>query len=66
MILGIFHSHPDHPARPSAFDLDQALPFYTYLIVRVETGAAREQRAWRLAEDRSRFDEEPVELDSDS
>jgi proteasome lid subunit RPN8/RPN11 len=28
-ILGIYHSHPDHPARPSGFDLEQALPFYT-------------------------------------
>jgi len=62
MILGIFHSHPDHPAQPSAFDLDQALPFYTYLIVRVDSGAAVENRAWRLAEDRSRFDQETLDL----
>jgi len=62
MILGIFHSHPDHPAQPSAFDLDQALPFYTYLIIRVDSGAAVESHAWRLAEDRSRFDREILDL----
>lgn len=63
--LGIFHSHPDHPAQPSAFDLDQALPFYTYLITRVDSGAAVESRAWRLAEDRSQFDEETLDMQSD-
>jgi proteasome lid subunit RPN8/RPN11 len=61
-IVGIFHSHPDHPARPSSFDLDQALPFYSYLIIGVDHGTAIESRAWRLAEDRSRFDEEALEL----
>ena len=60
VILGVYHSHPDHPPAPSAFDLEQALPFYTYLITPVDSGAAGESRAWRLAEDRSRFDEETV------
>jgi proteasome lid subunit RPN8/RPN11 len=64
MILGIFHSHPDHPPQPSVFDLEQALPFYTYLITRVDSGAAGESRAWRLAEDRGRFDEERLDLRS--
>jgi proteasome lid subunit RPN8/RPN11 len=62
MTLGIFHSHPDHPAQPSVFDLEQAFPFYTYLITRVDRGSALESRAWRLAEDRSRFDEEALEV----
>ena len=59
-IVGVFHSHPDHPAQPSGFDLEQALPYYSYLITRVDRGAAAESRAWRLAEDRSRFHEEPL------
>jgi proteasome lid subunit RPN8/RPN11 len=62
MILGIFHSHPDHPAQPSAFDLEQALPFYTYLITRVDSGAVVESRAWRLTDDRARFEAEPLDL----
>jgi proteasome lid subunit RPN8/RPN11 len=66
LIVGIFHSHPDHPAQPSAFDLEQALPFYSYLITRVDSGTVVESRAWRLADNRSRFDEEPLELPSDT
>jgi len=59
-VIGIFHSHPDHPPRPSTFDLEQGLPFYTYLITRVDGGSAVETRAWRLADDRLRFDEESL------
>ena len=59
-VIGFFHSHPDHPSVPSAFDLEHAWPWYSYLIVSVERGAAKDARSWRLAEDRSRF--EPEEL----
>ena len=66
-VIGFFHSHPDHPPRPSAFDLEHAWPYYSYLIVSVVRGEAREARSWRLAEDRSRFEEEMLEYrDSDS
>jgi len=61
-VLGFFHSHPDHPAEPSAFDREHAWPWYSYLIVSVEKGAVRAQRSFRLMEDRSRFEEEPVEI----
>jgi proteasome lid subunit RPN8/RPN11 len=61
-VIGFFHSHPDHPPRPSAFDLEHAWPYYSYLIVNVTRGEAGNARSWRLAEDRSRFDEEKVEV----
>lgn len=61
-IIGVFHSHPDHPSRPSPFDLDWALPWFSYLITTVEQGQARDSRAWRLLENRSSFEEEPVQL----
>ncbi|MDR2386361.1 MAG: M67 family metallopeptidase [Deltaproteobacteria bacterium] len=54
-ILAIYHSHPDHPALPSANDLEKALPFYRYLIVKVENGQAKELSCWLLANDRSGF-----------
>jgi len=54
-VLGFFHSHPDHPAEPSAFDLEHAWPYYSYLIVSVRDGEPGEATAWRLAEDRTRF-----------
>jgi len=60
-VLGFFHSHPDHPATPSAFDLEHAWPYYSYLIVSVEQGRAADARAWRLVADRSRFEPETIE-----
>jgi proteasome lid subunit RPN8/RPN11 len=59
-VVGYFHSHPDHPARPSDFDQDHAWPWYSYLIVSVRGGKAVASRSWRLREDGSRFDEETV------
>jgi proteasome lid subunit RPN8/RPN11 len=61
-LLAIYHSHPDHPAFPSANDLKKALPFYRYLIVTVANGKAGELTCWRLANDRSGFKEEPVTI----
>ena len=57
---GFYHSHPDHPARPSNNDLEQAWPNLTYVIVSVTSGSPGEMTAWRLREDRSAF--EKVEL----
>jgi proteasome lid subunit RPN8/RPN11 len=59
-LLGFYHSHPDHPAQPSQYDLDHAWPFFSYVIVSVRDGRPEEIRSWRLREDRSQFDEESV------
>lgn len=59
-VVGFYHSHPDHPAEPSAFDREHAWPWYAYLIVSVRAGVPGEARAWRLASDRGAF--EPEEL----
>jgi proteasome lid subunit RPN8/RPN11 len=59
-LLGWYHSHPDHPARPSEFDREHAWPWYSYLIVSVEAGASRELTSWRLEDDRSKFLAEQV------
>lgn len=61
-ILGFFHSHPDHPARPSNFDREHAWPWYAYLIVSVENGRATDWRVWELTEDRSAFVERRLEI----
>ncbi|MEX0822063.1 MAG: M67 family metallopeptidase [Rhodothermales bacterium] len=61
-IVGMYHSHPDHPARPSSTDLEQAtFPGYTYVIVSVLDGKAADLTAWSLAEDRSRFHTESID-----
>ncbi|MCI0665720.1 MAG: M67 family metallopeptidase [Acidobacteria bacterium] len=58
-VWGYYHSHPNHPAVPSGFDLEHA-PFteWSYIIVSVLEGKAADVRAWTLREDRSQFDEE--------
>jgi molybdopterin/thiamine biosynthesis adenylyltransferase/rhodanese-related sulfurtransferase/proteasome lid subunit RPN8/RPN11/molybdopterin converting factor small subunit len=61
-LLGFYHSHPDHPAEPSQYDLDHAWPFFSYVIVSVREGDPRELRSWRLRDDRSTFDEEEVAM----
>jgi proteasome lid subunit RPN8/RPN11 len=60
-IVGYYHSHPDHPARPSDFDREHAWPGLSYLIVSVERGRVADARSWRLTDDRERFDEERVD-----
>jgi len=59
-VLGVFHSHPDHPNVPSEFDREWSWPWFSYLITSVWSQMAMESRSWRLTEDRSRFIEERV------
>ncbi len=59
-VIGVFHSHPDHPNRPSEFDWEWAMPWFSYLITSVKQGAAEDSRSWRLTDDRERFEEEEV------
>jgi proteasome lid subunit RPN8/RPN11 len=56
-LLGFYHSHPDHPARPSQFDLDHAWPTFAYVIVGVANGMAGDMTVWYLNDDRSSFEE---------
>jgi proteasome lid subunit RPN8/RPN11 len=59
-LVGFYHSHPDHPARPSQYDLDHAWPFFSYIIVSVRAGTPEEMTSWRLRDDRSVFDQEDL------
>ena len=61
-VVGIYHSHPDHPARYSDYDRDHALPNLSYVIVSVRGGEVADTLSWRLREDRTAMDEEPVEV----
>lgn len=62
-LLGIYHSHPDHPARPSEHDLSVAMPFFSYIILSVERGQTVDVRSWILNEER-KFEEEKIEKHS--
>ncbi|HZS46535.1 MAG TPA: M67 family metallopeptidase [Blastocatellia bacterium] len=60
-IIGCYHSHPDHPARPSGFDLDHAtFPWDSFIITAVERGKAIDLNSFVMVEDRSRFDSEEI------
>lgn len=50
-LLGVYHSHPDHPARPSEFDRKKALPWFSYVIVSVGAGEKKDITSWRLNAD---------------
>lgn len=59
-VVGIYHSHPDHPSRPSTFDRDHAMPFWSYIIVSCMAGKVASTQSWRLHDDRSAFAEETL------
>lgn len=64
--LGVFHSHPDCPNRPSEFDREWAMPWFSYIITRVDgqTGAASavSDLSWRLDDDRARYTAEELRV----
>lgn len=57
-VVGVWHSHPDHPARPSPTDRSLAWPGWSYLIVSVTDGQVADLRSWRL--DGEDFAEEEI------
>ena len=61
-VIGWYHSHPDHPARPSEFDREHAWPWYSYIIVSVQNGAPENMTSWRLSDDREQFLPEAFEI----
>jgi proteasome lid subunit RPN8/RPN11 len=61
-VVGWYHSHPDHPAQPSEYDREHAWPWYSYVIVSVNGGAAEEMTSWRLNDDRAEFSREAIAI----
>ncbi|GHV73483.1 hypothetical protein AGMMS49940_07850 [Spirochaetia bacterium] len=59
-VLGFYHSHPDHPAKPSDYDKEHALPYYSYIITAVDKGKAGDFTSWELKTDRSEFVQEHI------
>jgi proteasome lid subunit RPN8/RPN11 len=60
-VIGYYHSHPNAAAIPSQYDLEHALPVWSYVIVSVINGKATDIRSWEMEEDRTRFNEETIE-----
>jgi proteasome lid subunit RPN8/RPN11 len=61
-VVGWYHSHPDHPARPSQFDREHAWPWYSYVIVSVMDGKPADMTSWRLNDDRQDYSPERIEI----
>ena len=62
-VIGVFHSHPDHPPIASPRDLAWATwPGYSYLISEIFNGRAGGSQSWQLRDDRQGFDEENISL----
>ncbi len=64
-LVGFFHSHPDHPERPSDYDREHAWPWYSYLITSVQRGHAAETAAWTLEEGRGVFRAEAITIEQE-
>lgn len=61
-VLGFYHSHPDHPARPSEYDRERAWPYYSYVIVAIAAGRPGEMTSWQLDEATEQFKLESIEI----
>jgi len=59
-ILGVYHSHPDHPAKPSDYDCEHAWPGWSYVIASVSENGVEDMRSWLLKDDRSGYKDEPI------
>jgi len=62
VLVGWYHSHPDHPALPSEYDREHAWPWYSYVIASIADRRPGEMKSWRLADDRSRFEPEEIQV----
>ena len=63
-VIGYYHSHPESPAVPSQYDLDHALPVWSYVIASVLEGKVADVRSWVMEDDRSKFNEEEIEQEN--
>ena len=60
-LLGVYHSHPQHPAIASEHDLKQAMPYFSYVILSVLDGKIDDIKSWKLNEENTQFLEEQIE-----
>ena len=61
MVVGFYHSHPDHPARPSEYDRAHGWPYYSYVIVSVMKGVPAAMTSWVLNDQTEQFEEQRIE-----
>jgi proteasome lid subunit RPN8/RPN11 len=59
-VLGFYHSHPDHPARPSEYDREHGWPFYSYVIVSIMNGQPADMTGWVLNDQSEQFERQEI------
>ena len=59
-VLGFYHSHPNHPARPSEYDREHGWPFYSYVIVSIMDGNPANLTSWVLNDRTNQFDRQEI------
>jgi proteasome lid subunit RPN8/RPN11 len=61
-VVGFYHSHPDHPARPSEYDRTHVPPwsYYSHIIVAIEKAKPAAMTAWVFNEQTEQFDEQEI------
>jgi proteasome lid subunit RPN8/RPN11 len=59
-VLGFYHSHPDHPARPSEYDREHGWPFYSYVIVSILAGKPCDMTSWVLNDKTKQFEQQEI------
>ncbi len=62
LLLGVYHSHPNHPSIASIHDLAKAMPYFSYVIISIMNGKLNTVQSWRLREDIREFREEEVHI----
>lgn len=60
LVLGFYHSHPDHPARPSEYDRAHGWPFYSYVIVSIMQRVPAAMTSWVLDDQTEQFEEQAI------
>jgi proteasome lid subunit RPN8/RPN11 len=61
-LLGVYHSHPNHPAIASETDLSKAMPYFSYVIVSIYDGEIKDVKSWKLKDEERTFEEEEVSI----
>src|SRR6185437_12829165 len=67
-VVGFYHSHPDHPAKPSEYDRQHVPPwsYYSHVIIAIEKGEPKLMTAWNLDEETEQFKEQVIVPEEDA
>ncbi|MBI5238411.1 MAG: M67 family metallopeptidase [Deltaproteobacteria bacterium] len=61
-IIGFYHSHPDHPDKPSEYDREVGHAGYSYVIISVNKGKDISMKSWSFKDEGDPFKEEGIKI----